>query len=240
MNASATPPSNVTSRPKTSERRKGPSQNPPPSSQTSRDSSGPNQRPSGHPKAASLNSPSLSRTSGSTTRPSHHSKNPSRNALPSSVVEIDSDEGSGDDAIAPPRPRLVSPLPIPSLEGRGGHIFAIPSSSTPNTVSPLPIPSLEGRGGHIFPTPSSSTPSTGNRGIRGPPNQRPTPHNTSVGPPTNTLRTDLKRYESNIRFRHTDRVCTRHIHVSDDDDIGDGNSWYYVTVGRTVGIFNTW
>ena len=136
---------------------------------------------------------------------------PRNNTSPSCRrIVIDMSDESGDDQ----PPCLAVPTRILSPSGNGGHIFS------------APVPSLSGTGGHVFRT------STHPRSVA---------CDTSVDTPA-TLPglTNFNQHLSFLWFCNPHGNCQRVIHCPADNDIGDGDGWYYVTVGRTVGIFNTW
>jgi hypothetical protein len=87
-----------------------------------------------------------------------------------------------------------------------------PARLTTSAITPSP----SGSGGHIFHVPT---------------------HETSVDVP-GSMNTD--EYHSHLRFRNPEGVCKPFINDPADGDIGDGSGWYYVTVGKVVGVFNTW
>jgi len=125
-------------------------------------------------------------------------------------VVIEVVSGDSDDE-RPPRLAAHSPTP--------------PKSSTGGSISPTPVPSLSGTGDHIFHIPC----------------RRPTTRDTPVDTPTtHPVPTTFDQHLHLLRFRHPERTCSRFVHCPTDGNVGDGDGWYYVTVGRTVGVFNTW
>jgi len=145
-----------------------------------------------------------------TPQTSERSKNTSRNAPLPRGVVIEVESCDSDDDRPP---RLASPTPTPQKSGTSGRI------------SPTPTPSISGTGGHIFRIPR----------------RRPTTHDAPVDTPaTQSAPTPFNQYLQHLHFRYPERTCDRHIHCPPDGDTGDGDGWYYVTVGRTVGVFNTW
>ena len=94
-----------------------------------------------------------------------------------------------------------------------------PSSST------LATPSLTGTGGHIFRIPSS---------------QDRIGSSTSENPAATDDYPDFAEYKHLLQYRGPRRAGDAQVVHPKQGDIGDGDSWYYVTVGRNVGVFNTW
>jgi len=108
-------------------------------------------------------------------------------------------------------PCLVAPTPTPSQSGTCNHI------------PPVPIPSLSGTSGDIFTS-----------------HRRPTAHSTSAGVPiihSGPMTPDNCQL---VQPQHPNRPCNKSIHYPTDGDTGDQDTWYYVTVERTIRIFNTW
>ena len=96
-------------------------------------------------------------------------------------------------------------------------------ASTPRLA--LPIPSLIGNGGHIFPTPI------------------PQPlGNPAPSPNTVTARDypDFNQYRQHLRYRGPHDAEDAKILHPTEGDVGDGDAWYYVMIGRNVGVFNAW
>ena len=159
---------------------------------------------------------SASRRAGRPINPSSRpnaspSKPPSRSNVTQIIIDASDNESSEDE---PPL------LAAPSLSGNGGDIFHGPHRS--------------GNGGDIFHSPHRP----GNDGdiFHGPP--RPTPAEAPT--PTRFSKADLERYLPYIRFRNPQGTCERDIEQPLEGDAGDGDGWYYVTVGKSVGVYNTW
>ena len=122
----------------------------------------------------------------------------------------------------PKQPSAV--ISMSESESSDGEVRLAAATSTPSLAAPVSIPSLIGNGDHIFPVPGPRPPS-------GP------------APPTNTVtmtnHSEFDRYKHLIQYRgpHTEDATIFH---PAEGDIGDGDGWYYVTVGRNVGVFNSW
>lgn len=123
---------------------------------------------------------------------------------------IDMSDGSSSE-----RPlRLVVPAPTPSPSGNSDDIFHPPT------------PSPSGNGGDIFHHPTR---------------RRPAARETSINTPAAlSASANFSDHLHHLNFRNPDRECKRSIYYPAENEIGDANAWYYVTVGRTVGVFNTW
>lgn len=93
-------------------------------------------------------------------------------------------------------------------------------------VTPSPI----GPGGDVFhPQPSRSI------GPAPPSQQQADP----VDDLTNPVET-FSKHLSKLQFRSHNRPCEKYIHFPDSKSITNESCWYYVTVGKTVGIFVDW
>ena len=72
----------------------------------------------------------------------------------------------------------------------------------------------------------------------------PTHHRIGHGTPVNTSTTlpnaNFDQYLHLLRFRNPNSTCVGFINIPAPNSTGDGDAWYYVTVGRVVGVFNTW
>lgn len=101
-----------------------------------------------------------------------------------------------------------------------------PHNKRPAHLVPAPAPLPIGNGGHIFAIPGRQPAPSRNEPADAP----TTPHGAL------SSSANLKR----LRFRNSQGTCKKSIHCPDDIDTGDGSGWYYVIVGRIVGIFNTW
>ena len=129
-----------------------------------------------------------------------------------------SDDESSEDGAKPfrfaptfPTPSSAAPILVPQPVGSGDHIFT-------------PVPQLIGNGGHIF--------------------SRRAPQLLS-GPAPSTNASTATDYPDFNHYRHLQYQGPRgtkdpRIHHPTEGDVGDGDTWYYVTVGRTVGEFNAW
>jgi len=95
----------------------------------------------------------------------------------------------------------------------------------PAPSTTLATPSLAGNGGHIFRN-SSSQDCVGRL--------------TSENTPATDDYPDFAQYRHLLRYRGSRRARDTQILHPKQNDIGDGDSWYYVTVGKNVGVFNTW
>jgi len=129
---------------------------------------------------------------------------------------------SGTD-ISPPQ-RETAVIDMTSSESSGGEDglarLAAPTS-TPSLTAP--IPSLTGGGGHIFPIPR-------------PPNGL----DSSTDAVAVTSYPDFDRYRHLLQYRGPHGSNNAVIFHPAEGDIGDKDGWYYVTVGRNVGVFNAW
>jgi len=96
-------------------------------------------------------------------------------------------------------------------------------ASTPSLTAP--VPSLTGPGGHIFPTPTPQPPS----------DLAPSTDAVAV-----TAYPDFDRYKHLLQYRGPRNSGNATILHPAEGDIGDGGAWYYVTVGKSVGVFNSW
>jgi len=99
------------------------------------------------------------------------------------------------------------------------------SASTPSLTAPIPTPSLIGNGGHIFPIANLRPPSG------------PAPSTNAV---VTTNYPDFERYKHLIQYRGPRSAEDATIFHPAEGDIGDGDGWYYVMVGKNVGVFNRW
>lgn len=91
-------------------------------------------------------------------------------------------------------------------------------------TTPTPVPSLIGNGGHIFRTPAPQPPLD------------PTP---STDTETRKEYPDFAGHRHLLRYRGR-RVDDAQILHPAEDELGDNDGWYYVTIGRNVGVFNAW
>jgi hypothetical protein len=183
-----------------------------------------------------------------------HSVSPSRRQI---VIDTSDESGDGDGA-----PCLTTPI-TPSLSGTGGRTPRIPARGRPHLATPI-VPSLSGTGRDVFSnsarrrpagrdtssdeshpiptTPAVPSPSgTGGDVFHGSVRHHP------AGPPvdTRTAVSEKSQHEAQhevekslLRFRNPGGKCEREIQRP--SGVGDGNGWYYVTVGRTVGVYNVW
>ena len=99
---------------------------------------------------------------------------------------------------------------------------------SPISVPPLPfifIPPPSGNGGHIFTTRNSNLPIP----------SRDVPEDAAE-----EEYPDFVDYKKFLQFRGPHDAENVQIYHPLGDDIGDNDGWYYVTIGRRVGVFNSW
>jgi hypothetical protein len=99
-----------------------------------------------------------------------------------------------------------------------------PPVCSPSLTAVLPAPSPIGKGDHIFAV------KTRKRLDPAPPS------NASAGADYPNFR----QYKNLLRYRSDDAEKNAQIFHPAAGDVGDGEAWYYVTVGRNVGVFNAW
>jgi hypothetical protein len=124
-----------------------------------------------------------------------------------------------------PSPKVASlPGPSPKVASLPGPSPKVASHPAPSAQSPpFLLPSLSGRGGHTIPIHAR--------------NYINTPPITPIFEERYTDFEDLKHF---LQYRgphsEEDEVI---VHPS-PGEIGDATGWYYVAVGRRVGVFNNW
>lgn len=116
-------------------------------------------------------------------------------------------------------PSIISASDFESSEGEH-ELDSLTSTPTPSLIVPAPAPLSTSTGG-CTPRPPSGPAVTVNVVAA--------PHYP-----------DFEQYQQFLQYRG--RLVTEHarIYHPPEGSIGDGESWYYVTVGRTVGVFNIW